>query len=181
MPKSHKWLVWTGLAAAIAAIDLATRFALPFDLQRVLLVEALLFFVGGLAVLGIGTRPPQASGWRRVLERLLAGGLVLAALRSALWAAGLPVARANLIILILGGITLGVAKWRTRRPNPLPRGDLYLDLPYEDAKFRYERSTGKVFRRFYGQPEKEIPSDSVLYHDAIAAGRKSTREDYYRD
>lgn len=111
MLRSGRWLVWTGLVAAITAIDLAARFALPFSLQRVLVVEAVLFFLGALATLALSARPPQASGWRRVLQRILAAGLVLAALRAALWAAGLPVARANLIILVLGVVMLTGVKW----------------------------------------------------------------------
>jgi hypothetical protein len=181
MLRSHRWLPWIGLAAAITAIDLVSRFALPFNLQRVLVVEAVLFFVGALATLTLSTRPPRPSGWRRVLPRLLAGGLLLAAFRAALWAAGMPVARANLIILVLGVVMLAGAQWRTRRTKPLPGGDLYLDFPYEDAKFRYEQASGKVFRRFYGQPEKEIPAHSALYHEAMSAGRKTSREEYYRD
>jgi hypothetical protein len=27
-------------------------------------------------------------------------------------------------------------------------GDVYIDFPYEDAKFRYEKASGKAFRRF---------------------------------
>jgi len=60
-------------------------------------------------------------------------------------------------------------------------GDVYLDLPYESAKFRYDKSTGTIFRRFYGQREVEIPADSALYHDAISAGVQITREEYFRD
>ena len=60
-------------------------------------------------------------------------------------------------------------------------GDVFLDLPYEKAKFRFEKNTRKVYRRFYGEPEVEIPSNSHLYHDAISAGEQITREDYYRD
>ncbi len=60
-------------------------------------------------------------------------------------------------------------------------GDVYIDFPYEDAKFRYEKKTGKVYRRFYGEAEKEIEPSSKLYHEAISAGNQITREEYYRD
>jgi hypothetical protein len=60
-------------------------------------------------------------------------------------------------------------------------GDVYLDLPFEKAKFRYEKASATSFRRFYGQPEQEIPVDSALYNDAICAGKVITREEYYRD
>ena len=61
------------------------------------------------------------------------------------------------------------------------KGDVYLDLPYEDAKFRYEKATGKVFRRFYGQAEKEISPSSILFHDAISAGKLITQDEYLSD
>jgi hypothetical protein len=60
-------------------------------------------------------------------------------------------------------------------------GDVYLELPYEDAKFRWEHSTRRVFRRFAGEPESEIPSDSRLFHDAISAGRRITKAEYEAD
>ncbi|HOI75538.1 MAG TPA: hypothetical protein PLO63_15440 [Syntrophales bacterium] len=61
------------------------------------------------------------------------------------------------------------------------QGDVYLDYPFEDVKFRYEKQTGKVFRRFYGQAEEEVSHSSNLYHDAISAGKQITREEYFRD
>ncbi len=61
------------------------------------------------------------------------------------------------------------------------KGDVYIDFPYEDAKFRFEKDTGKVYQRFYGQPEVEIPPSSHLYNEAISAGEQITREDYFRE
>ena len=61
------------------------------------------------------------------------------------------------------------------------KGDVYIDYPYEDAKFRWENATKKVFRRFYREPEIEIDSTSNLYHEAISGGWKITSEDYDRD
>ena len=60
-------------------------------------------------------------------------------------------------------------------------GDVYIDFLYEKAKFRFEKDTRKVYRRFYGQPEDEIPPSSNLYNEAISAGEQITREDYFRD
>lgn len=60
-------------------------------------------------------------------------------------------------------------------------GDVYLDYPFEDVKFRYENQTGKVYRRFYEQAEEEVSYSSNLFHDAISAGKQITREEYYRD
>lgn len=60
-------------------------------------------------------------------------------------------------------------------------GNVYLDYPFEDVKFRWEKQTQKVYRRFYGEAEEEISHTSNLYHDAISAGKKITRDEYYRD
>lgn len=60
-------------------------------------------------------------------------------------------------------------------------GDVYLDYPYEQAKFRFEKATRRVFRRFYGEQEAEIPPSSDLYNQAICAGEQITRDEYYCD
>jgi hypothetical protein len=60
-------------------------------------------------------------------------------------------------------------------------GDVYIDFPYEDVKFRFEKRTRKVYGRFYGKPEHEIDPKSVLYHEAISAGTLITREEYFSD
>mgnify|MGYP001580381996 FL=1 len=60
-------------------------------------------------------------------------------------------------------------------------GDVYLDYPFEEVKFRYEKKTGKVYGRFYGVAEKEINPSSKLYHEAISSGEVICREDYYSD
>ena len=60
-------------------------------------------------------------------------------------------------------------------------GDVYIDYPFEDAKFRYHKTSGKVYRRFYGQAEVEIEPSSSLYHDAISTGTQITPEEYLRD
>jgi hypothetical protein len=61
------------------------------------------------------------------------------------------------------------------------QGDVFIDYAFEDAKFRYDKQSGKVFRRFYGQSEVEIRPDTDLYNQAILAGRQITRDEYYAD
>jgi len=61
------------------------------------------------------------------------------------------------------------------------KGDVYIDFPSEDAKFRFEHATRKVYRRFYGKPEDEISPSSDLYNQAICAGNQINRNEYYRD
>lgn len=45
--------------------------------------------------------------------------------------------------------------------------DVYIDYPYEDVKFRFEKATGKVYQRWYGGTEMEVPPDSELFHEGI--------------
>ena len=60
-------------------------------------------------------------------------------------------------------------------------GDVYLDYPYEEMKFRYEKKTGKVFVRFYGKPECEVEHSYSFYREAMSAGTQITEEEYFRD
>jgi len=60
-------------------------------------------------------------------------------------------------------------------------GDVYIDYPYEDVKFRFEKETGKVYKRRYGGVEMEIPGNSKLYYEARRGGCAITREEYFRD
>lgn len=61
------------------------------------------------------------------------------------------------------------------------KGDVYIDYPFEDVKFRYEKQSERVFCRFYGEAEYEVPCSSDLYHHAISTGKQITREEYFRD
>lgn len=61
------------------------------------------------------------------------------------------------------------------------KGDVYIDYPFEDVKYRYEKRTGKVYCRFYGNAEHEVEPSSKLYHEAISTGTLITRDDYFRD
>ena len=52
------------------------------------------------------------------------------------------------------------------------KGDVYIDYPFEAVKFRYDKKSGKVYRRFYGEAEEEIPHSSDLYNQAIRTGKQ---------
>jgi hypothetical protein len=60
-------------------------------------------------------------------------------------------------------------------------GDVYIDYPYEDVKFRFDKKAGKVYQRWYGGSEMEIPHDSELYHESHSGGWAITREEYFSD
>lgn len=72
-------------------------------------------------------------------------------------------------------------RWQRVTTKALAEGDVYIDYPFEDAKFRWEPETEKVYRRFYGEPEIEIPHASKLFHEAISGGWRITAEDYFQD
>lgn len=48
--------------------------------------------------------------------------------------------------------------------------DVYIDYPFEDMKFRFDRATNKVFVRCYGKPEVEIDHGNAHFNEAIQAG-----------
>ena len=60
------------------------------------------------------------------------------------------------------------------------KGDVYIDYPYEDVMFRFEKKTRKIFRKFHGKLESEIASDSTLYHEAKVAGTQVEKEFYLK-
>jgi len=105
---------WVGLVAAATAVDLAVRFAIPFDLSRVLAVETVLFFATALTMAWIVSRAPAKRRWVRVLQWGLVWSFALAAVRSGIWACGQPVVRANVAVCALGAAVLAGA-WVRRR------------------------------------------------------------------
>ena len=56
--------------------------------------------------------------------------------------------------------------------------DVYIDYRFEEAMFRWEHRTRKVFRKFYGEAEVEIDRTSRLFHEAISAGEQISAEQY---
>lgn len=95
-----------------AAVDLLARFVFGFDMAKVVPMEAIIFLASAI-LFALLARTPDA-GLRR-LDLWLAAVFALAALRSALWATGLDVVVANMVILIVGAVG-GAWIWiRTRR------------------------------------------------------------------
>jgi hypothetical protein len=107
---------WVAVILAAAAIDLFARFALPFDLTRVLWIEAAVFPLSGFGLLLLSRSSPRASGFRRWVQVVLVAGLFLGGFRSGLWASGLPIGRVNLIVLGVGILVWLGLRW-TRFPR----------------------------------------------------------------
>lgn len=120
MPRTRTWLPWAMLFSAIAVVEVLVRFAAPFSLRRVLVVEAVLFLAAALAALVLIQRPSFSSGWRLRLHWTLVWAFVLGGIRAAIWAAGQPVMRANLVILLLAIVVLIGSRIRRRRRGEQP-------------------------------------------------------------
>ena len=100
----------------IVVAEAVVRFAMPFNLTRVLVVEALLFFAAAVVIIILIQRPPFATGWRRRLQWIVVWFFILGGIRAAIWALGQPVMRANITILLLGIVVLIANRIRRRRP-----------------------------------------------------------------
>lgn len=61
------------------------------------------------------------------------------------------------------------------------QGDVYIDYPFEDARFRYEHATSRVFRRFKNHEEVEVGYANDLFRDAMRSGTQIDREQYFND
>lgn len=104
---------WGAIVGGATLLDLLVRFGLPFDMTRVLVAEAVLFPATAFAFLLLMRRSPGREGLPRMFQIFLIGGFALAGLRSGLWAAGLPVGIANL--LVLAAAILAWSGFRLRR------------------------------------------------------------------
>jgi hypothetical protein len=111
---SRAWR-WTFLVFAVALADFAVRIATNFDMVWVVRAEAILFLGTSLALWLWHNRRPAQVRWQVGLQRMLVAAFALAGLRAALWAGGLEVAKANLVVLIVGAVLVAVAVVQSRR------------------------------------------------------------------
>ena len=110
---SWRWR-WTLLILAVTLADLAVRLATRFSMAWVVPAEAMLFLGTSLALWRLHDRAPAPVPWQSTLQRVLVAAFALAGLRAALWAGGLHVARANVVVLTVGAL-LALAVVRSRR------------------------------------------------------------------
>jgi hypothetical protein len=61
------------------------------------------------------------------------------------------------------------------------QGDVYIDYPFEDAKFRYEHATSRVYGRFNNREEIAVGYTNDLFRDAMRSGAQIDREQYFGD
>ena len=96
------------IVVGVSIADLAGRFALQFQMKRVTLFEALLFAFA--AILLIWPRHHKGSA----IESWLAVVFGLGSLRATLWAGGLRVGLANLVVLgvfLLALLGYAIRRW----------------------------------------------------------------------
>lgn len=111
------WWRWTLLILAVTLADFAVRVATRFSMAWVVPVEAILFLGTSLALWRLHDRAPAPVPWQSTVQRVLVAAFALAGLRAALWAGGLHVARANVVILTAGALLLALAVIRSRRAS----------------------------------------------------------------
>lgn len=110
-------LKWSSVILAATAVDLLARFGGPFNLTRILWIEALLFPAVGIGLIALLKKNPRLSGFKRRVQVLIIASFFLAGLRSGLWASGVPVGRANMVVLfaaVLAWIGFRINRGRKR-------------------------------------------------------------------
>ena len=112
MPWGRQWML---LILVVTLADGAVRFATNFAMVWVVRAEAILFLGASLALRVLLDRRPAQVRWQLGLQRALVAAFALAGLRAALWAAGLHVARANIVVLVVGALLVALAIVRARR------------------------------------------------------------------
>jgi hypothetical protein len=112
--RSFTALQWIAVILLATALDLGVRFGLQPDFRVSLWIEGGTFLLTAAVLLWLYRIHPARPGWRRGLQVLLVAAFALGGLRSLLWAAGNPVTRANLKVLVLGVIAWAYVKRRKR-------------------------------------------------------------------
>ena len=101
------------IIVAVSIADVTVRLIFDFQMRRVVLLEAALFAIVALVLTWFATHDKALS----VVDLWLAVIFGLGSLRAVLWSAGVPVGRANLVVLVVGAlaaIVYGVRHWLRR-------------------------------------------------------------------
>ena len=106
------WL-WSAVLLAVGLLDGGIRLATGWSMVWVVRAEATLLLAASVGLLMLHWHRP-ARGRGRMIQVGLAASLALGGLRAALWALGMPVPRAKLVIAILAVVGGALALWRRR-------------------------------------------------------------------
>lgn len=99
----------------LALLDLAVRIGSGFDMDVVIPAEAALFLVAAMLSGWMARNADASDPGPRRLDIWLAVCFILAAIRAGLWASGVDVYAANLVILGIGTVTAAFVLYRRRR------------------------------------------------------------------
>jgi hypothetical protein len=105
---------WTGIFLAAGVLDYAIRVATRFNMAWVVPSEAALFLATSLLLWFLQHQSPAQVRWQRAVQLGLIASFALGGLRSLLWAAGLAVSYANVIVMVLGVVLVAAALRRRR-------------------------------------------------------------------
>jgi len=100
---------WILLILIIGAADFAVRLITGFNMVWVVRAEAVLFLGAGITLWVFQREKPAQVRWHLWTQRVVVALFALAGLRAALWALGLPVARANVIVVVVAVVLGGLA------------------------------------------------------------------------
>ena len=107
----HSSWKWTGAFLLVGLIDCGIRFLTHFNMSMVIPAEAILFLGSSLMLWRSERRNPAEVNWQHTVQLALVACFSLGGLRSALWALGLAVSTANLVVLVTGAAVI-VLVWR---------------------------------------------------------------------
>jgi len=108
---------WGAVLLVVGVIDLAVRFGTGFNMVWIVRVEGPLFCAASLVLLRMYRQRSALGRWQRGMQAFLVIALGLAGIRAMVWAVGLPVEAANLLVLVLAGIGGGIILWHRHHSN----------------------------------------------------------------
>ena len=117
MHSGWKWII-IFIVAGMA--EYAVRLATRFNMDWVVPLDAVVFWWAGYLCWRLERRSPAQVPWQHALQLVIVASFVLAGLRSALWALGVPVSRANLVIIVVGVVLAGIALRRRHTGRTAP-------------------------------------------------------------
>jgi len=109
-------LSFWGTIGLIVLVEFGVRFVVPFKLERVLLVETIVFVASAAVLNSLARRSGVSTRFSRAMS-FAALALILGAIRSALWLVGIEVQIANLTILLIGFLLFGIWRYMKKRKS----------------------------------------------------------------
>lgn len=112
---------WAGITAVVGLLDVAVRFATDYSMIRVVRAEAVLLLGAALLLWFLRRARPAPTPRQHTIQLAIVASFFLGGLRAALWAGGMPVERANLVIALIGLALIVVGTRRRRGSGSIDR------------------------------------------------------------